>query len=89
MDAINHYLGLGSVPGGTHRNFSSYGEHLSSLTDRQKALVCDPQTSGGLLLAVKADKADGIKETLAKADLHSEPIGHLVAPRVGKTVTLI
>lgn len=49
------YLALGCIPGGTHRNFDSYGEHLPALTEHQKAILCDPQTSGGLLVAVSKD----------------------------------
>jgi len=51
------YLELGCIPGGTHRNFESYSEHLPQLTDVEKAIICDPQTSGGLLLSV-ASKAE-------------------------------
>ncbi|MGL4473605.1 MAG: selenide, water dikinase SelD [Shewanella sp.] len=55
LTKTQHYLDLGCIPGGTHRNFDSYGEHLPSLTEQQKALLCDPQTSGGLLVAVSAE----------------------------------
>ena len=46
------YAREGCVPGGTTRNYESYREKLPALTARQKALFCDPQTSGGLLVAV-------------------------------------
>ncbi|MCF1427458.1 MAG: selenide, water dikinase SelD [Shewanella sp.] len=55
LDKARHYLELGCVPGGTHRNFDSYGDQLPTLNDQQKALLCDPQTSGGLLVAVSAE----------------------------------
>jgi selenide,water dikinase len=52
FDVVDDYIAQGSIPGGTHRNWDSYGDKVSSVTDEQKALLCDPQTSGGLLLAV-------------------------------------
>ena len=52
IDAAREYAALGCSPGGTHRNFASYGHKASPLTDAQKLILCDPQTSGGLLVAV-------------------------------------
>ncbi|GAA4650601.1 selenide, water dikinase SelD [Kistimonas scapharcae] len=49
---VDEYRIQGAVPGGTGRNFASYGDKASSLTERQRDLLCDPQTSGGLLVAV-------------------------------------
>lgn len=45
----------GSIPGGTLRNFESYGEDLPGLSEKQLHYGCDPQTSGGLLVAVEPD----------------------------------
>ncbi len=89
VTAIDHYLRLGSIPGGTNRNFASYGHNLSELTGRQKALVCDPQTSGGLLLAVSPDHADTVRQVLLEAGLNDEPIGRLTSQGPGRTVTLL
>lgn len=52
LAALPRYLELQTFPGGTHRNFASYGQHISPITDEQKMLLCDPQTSGGLLVAL-------------------------------------
>ncbi len=53
LSSVDYYIEKGCVPGGTHRNFDSYGERISPLTEAQKLLLCDPQTSGGLLVAVE------------------------------------
>jgi len=50
--AVEEYRRLGCIPGGGERNFASYGDHVSPLTEQQKQILCDPQTSGGLLVAV-------------------------------------
>lgn len=53
IGVIDEYLDLGSVPGGTNRNWASYGRKISELTERQRHILADPQTSGGLLVAVE------------------------------------
>ena len=49
---MDYYLSEGCVPGGTLRNFDSYGDKLGAMDDRTRNILCDPQTSGGLLVAV-------------------------------------
>lgn len=51
-DAIPYYLNNGCIPGGTKRNYSSYGHKIEVTADPQINILCDPQTSGGLLIAV-------------------------------------
>jgi selenide,water dikinase len=53
IDAIDEYLEQGSIPGGTNRNWASYGHKIATITDKQKFILADPQTSGGLLVAVE------------------------------------
>jgi selenide,water dikinase len=53
----------GFVTGASHRNWSSYEEHVTipaELPDWRRHLLTDPQTSGGLLVACAADHADAI-----------------------------
>ncbi|MBA3968767.1 MAG: selenide, water dikinase SelD, partial [Gemmatimonadetes bacterium] len=52
LDALPYYLEQKTLPGGTARNFDSYGHKVGPITAEQKAVLCDPQTSGGLLVAV-------------------------------------
>jgi len=52
IENIGFYMEQKTFPGGTYRNFDSYGHKVSPMTDDQKNLFCDPQTSGGLLVAV-------------------------------------
>ncbi len=46
------YINLGTIPGGTQRNSASYGDLIGPMSEAQRHLLCDPQTSGGLLIAV-------------------------------------
>ncbi|WP_367119230.1 selenide, water dikinase SelD [uncultured Mucilaginibacter sp.] len=52
IEAVDEYLALGCIPGGTIRNWKSYGHKIAAITDLQKNILADPQTSGGLLIAV-------------------------------------
>ncbi|OOF64575.1 selenide, water dikinase SelD [Rodentibacter sp. Ppn85] len=64
LGGVSEYISEGCIPGGTIRNYDSYRHKVGGLTDYQKAVLCDPQTSGGLLVAVKAESE---KEILAIA----------------------
>ena len=73
---IDRYIDDGCTSGGTDRNFESYGQKISALTKRQKALLCDPQTSGGLLVAVAPDGLTAFEE--ASAGLGLESFGQII-----------
>lgn len=79
-DAIARYLDLGCIPGGTHRNFASYGQSIQPLSEAHKYLLCDPQTSGGLLIAVDPDAAQQIEQLLSMRSLYQRPIGRFTSP---------
>ncbi len=56
----------GVVPGGSKRNLAD-ATHVTwdpSLSEAERILVCDAQTSGGLLLAVAEDRVDELREKL-------------------------
>ncbi|MFD1185524.1 selenide, water dikinase SelD [Pontibacter rugosus] len=71
------YLAQKAIPGGTNRNFDSYGHKIADLTPDQKHLLCDPQTSGGLLVAVDPAGREAVLEIFRKYDLQLEPLGVL------------
>jgi selenide,water dikinase len=63
------YLRQGCIPGGTQRNWSSYGHKVSALPDEQRWLLADPQTSGGLLVAVSEHGFPAFEECLREQGL--------------------
>ncbi len=65
--AVEEYRRLGCIPGGGMRNFDSYGHHISPLSEQQKQVLCDPQTSGGLLVAVMRDAAEDFSAIVPEA----------------------
>lgn len=71
LENIDRYIDEGCTSGGTDRNFDSYGPKIGPLTRPQKALLCDPQTSGGLLVAVAPDGLTAFEEVSAELNLQS------------------
>ena len=69
----------GAIPGGTRRNFASYGNHVKVQEGFTQDLLCDPQTSGGLLISATPDSMEEIREIGTKYGLDLEPIGSLTA----------
>jgi len=79
------YLSSKCIPGGTNRNFASYGHKISPLGDLQKHILCDPQTSGGLLIAVNPDSVDEVKNLFNTYGITPASIGEII-PRQQNTV---
>jgi selenide, water dikinase len=89
---IDEYLAQKSVPGGTHRNWSSYG-HLIHFADQvqaqhQKQILADPQTSGGLLVAVAPEGEAEVQALLKEQQLASEKVGVLL-PKSDKLIHIV
>ncbi len=72
---VERYLKLGCSPGGAQRNFESYGHKLGEMSTLQQQILCDPQTSGGLLVAVCPDGVDAFLEITQKYALQLTCIG--------------
>jgi selenide, water dikinase len=72
---VGKYLALDCIPGGSRNNFKSYGDTIGELTDEQRCILCDPQTSGGLLCMVKPEGVDAFLELTASAGLELESMG--------------
>ena len=78
LDGVYDYIAQGCIPGGTNRNFDSYGHKIAAITDLQKAVLCDPQTSGGLLIAVKPEAESEMFTVAQKAGVELSPVGKLI-----------
>lgn len=76
-ERLRHYHGLGCVPGGARRNWASYGASVADVEGFERDLLCDPQTSGGLLVAVSRSQAGSLEDLLRKSNLPATPIGQL------------
>jgi selenide,water dikinase len=75
---IHEYIDKKCVPGGTLRNWDSYGHKLTIENEKQRHILCDPQTSGGLLIVVKKEAAEKVALLLKSKGLYAEPIGEII-----------
>ena len=89
LPGVEEYIRLGAVPGGTERNFASYGHLMGEMPQAVRSLLCDPQTSGGLLLAVTPDAEEEVKATAAEFGIELTAIGELVDARGGRAMVEI
>lgn len=70
------------VPGGTHANGRYVGAGFSieaGVPEEAWALGLDPQTSGGLLISVAAEKVEAMVDALLKRGLPANPVGRVLA----------
>jgi selenide,water dikinase len=88
LPGVYKYLELECTPGGTRRNYFSVQEQVSELTDRQRDLLCDPQTSGGLLCVVRQEAIPHFLEATSDAGLELQAIGQTLEP-MDKLVTVV
>lgn len=82
---VGKYIELGCIPGGSRNNFASYGHTVGNMTEPQQSLLCDPQTSGGLLCIVRKSAVAEFLSLTATAGLELESIGQ-TRPRGDKLI---
>jgi selenide,water dikinase len=78
FDFLDQYLEQKSIPGGTTRNWDSYGMKVSDISEYQKAILADPQTSGGLLVSVDQQHANDFEIFCRSKGYDLKPFGKLV-----------
>lgn len=67
LDAAWEYVRAGIAPGGTHANrrfIAQYTRYAAGVDDATQLVLCDAQTSGGLLVALPPDRAEGLVAAL-------------------------
>ncbi len=63
LEAARVYVGEGIAPGGTHANARFLADHVdydANVSDLERLILCDAQTSGGLLIAVAPENVDAL-----------------------------
>ena len=79
IDDLKNYIDQKCVPGGTTRNWDSYGDKIANISDYQKTILTDPQTSGGLLIAVEEASVEKVKQILSKEGIEFiKPVGRFI-----------
>lgn len=88
MPEANDYLYPFCAPKGCNTNWESYGEKVSAINDTQRILLADPQTSGGLLIAVEPAGKEALERILQENGISAEPFGQMIA-KTEKSINVI
>ncbi|MCA1768685.1 MAG: selenide, water dikinase SelD, partial [Halomonas sp.] len=72
------YRRRGAVPGGTLRNRQALGASLPEMDEAHWQWLCDPQTSGGLLLSVDPAWEDDVERIGREHGITLTPFGEMV-----------
>ena len=78
LPMLDKYLVNKTIPGGTNRNWDGYGHKISLPDPNLKNILCDPQTSGGLLLAVSPESENEIQDILKQNGIETEVFGKFI-----------
>jgi len=82
LPQVKHLAAAGCITGASARNFAAYGDAVSFTQEDAiiQALLTDPQTSGGLLVACAPEALAQVLETFRKSDFQDAAvIGEIVA----------
>jgi selenide,water dikinase len=85
---LDDYIGKDCIPGGTIRNWDSYGKKINRVSDYQRAILADPQTSGGLLVCVDESSAGSFEKLSNNLGYKLKPFGKLV-PKENTVITVL
>jgi selenide,water dikinase len=74
------------IPGGTRANEKNYAPHVdwgSGVSNTEKALMNDAQTSGGLLIFVPQERRERLVAALQKENILAAHVGDVLDPATG------
>ena len=89
LSNIYSYIDKGCIPGGTQRNYDSYGHFFNKLTTLQNTVLCDPQTSGGLLVTVSDESLIDFHGLINSNGINLKSIGKITELNSAKEVVHI
>jgi len=75
----------GCVTGASGRNWAAYGDDvtLQGISTTQQQLLCDPQTSGGLLVTVRPEAVPAVLSLFQQSGFHSACVIGEMVPLAG------
>lgn len=92
LSGLDAYMNQFTIPAITYRNWNSYGHLLTEPDARTLHLGCDPQTSGGLLIAIAPSDKDALTALMkiyGVTEYCQQPIGELKEKKGEKWVELV
>jgi selenide,water dikinase len=84
LDEAREWLDRGCVPAGTERNLEAFRSQVQSeIPESELTLMCDAQTSGGLLIAVAPERSSLLESAFNARGVFYRKIGELTPPEEG------
>ncbi|GAC1397818.1 MAG: selenide, water dikinase SelD [Thermoanaerobaculia bacterium] len=82
LEGARDYLARGYCPAGTTRNVETFAKRVRrTVVDAEFKLMCDAQTSGGLLIAISQDRAPELERLMREGGLFYAKIGDMTDER--------
>jgi len=82
LSGVLELIDAGIAPGGTYTNaeeHAAFTDFAASIAPAQRLVLSDAQTSGGLLIAVAAERADALRSALLAGGALAAQIGRVAA----------
>ena len=92
LGGVRDMAGRGFVTGASARNWAGYGQDVllpASFAAQDQALLSDPQTSGGLLVACAPDTLDAVLAVFARHGFGQAAVVGEVAAATGVSRLLV
>ena len=87
LQEAREYIEAKCLPGGLHKNWHTYKAHVHLVVDAYKPILFDPQTSGGLLIAVEEKDTEKVEQILKDNNLEHKAFG-MLTPSAEKLITV-
>ena len=88
LDFVAPLVAAGGVPGGTKKNLAYVNAHCAwddAISESERLILADAQTSGGLLIAVPPERTDALVAELQRRQAPAAAVvGELVAGEAGR-----
>lgn len=81
LNNLSSYTSKFIYPDNTMRNWQGYEKKVSGIGAESLLTLCDPQTSGGLLVCVEEERADDFERLTAAQGLTLKPIGRMTTKK--------
>ena len=88
IDCLQEYIDQGSMPGATRTNWKSVEAKVALGNPEWRKVLCDPQTSGGLLVAVEEHAAGEVESLFKALGIDTTPIG-LLTPESDTVIEIV
>ncbi len=83
LDGIKKYMDQFIFPDNTYRNWNAYEKKVKGIIGSEFITLCDPQTSGGILVSVDEKSREEVVSLLRteKQDRFIEPVGRMISKK--------